>query len=306
MENSLHRRTFIKALSLFPAVSFGGLILTGKHARSQEQVRRTGGPRIKISLNAYSFNEYLRSGEMDLDDLLEFCARLNFDAVDPTGYYFPNYPDVPDDAYIYHIKRKAFLLGLGISGTGVRQDFTNPDPDRRAADVGHVKEWIEVASKLGAPVIRVFAGRGLPEGYTWEQASEWSVAALKECADYGKQHGVMVAIQNHDDFIKTAEQIEILLRRVNSEWLGLILDVGSFTQNEPYSEIAAAAPYAVSWQIKQYLGYDHRRVRTDLDEIVRILREVNYRGYIPLETLGGDPKQLIPPFLNEVRDALSS
>lgn len=306
MGNSLHRRTFLKALSLFAAASSGGILLTGKHARAQEKVHRTGGPNIKISLNAYSFNQYLRSGEMDLDDLLKYCARLNFDAVDPTGYYFPGYPDVPDDAYVYHIKRKAFLLGLDISGTGVRQDFTNPDSAQRAADVQHVKEWIEVASNLGAPVIRVFAGRGLPEGYTWEQAGEWSVTALKECADYGKQHGVMVAIQNHDDFIKTAEQIKILLRRVNSDWLGLILDVGSFTQNKPYSEIAAVAPYAVSWQIKQYLGYEDRRVRTNLNEIARILRDVNYRGYIPLETLGGDPKELVPPLLREVREALSA
>ncbi len=33
---------------------------------------------------------------MSLFDLLEECARLNFDAVDPTGYFFPAYPKVPE------------------------------------------------------------------------------------------------------------------------------------------------------------------------------------------------------------------
>lgn len=42
---------------------------------------------------------------MSLDDLLNFCAKLNFDAVDPTGYYFPNYPEVPTDKFIFDFSR---------------------------------------------------------------------------------------------------------------------------------------------------------------------------------------------------------
>jgi hypothetical protein len=54
---------------------------------------------------------------MNLDALLEFCSGTIIQAVDLTGYYFPGYPAVPSDEYIYHIKQKAFRLGLGISGT---------------------------------------------------------------------------------------------------------------------------------------------------------------------------------------------
>ena len=70
-----------------------------------------------MSLNAFSFNEPLMAKTMNLDDLLDFCAEYNFDGVDLTGYYFPNYPQVPTDDYIYHIKRKAHLLGVSIIGT---------------------------------------------------------------------------------------------------------------------------------------------------------------------------------------------
>ncbi|MEO6916740.1 MAG: hypothetical protein ABI151_14830, partial [Chitinophagaceae bacterium] len=35
---------------------------------------------LKISLNAYSFNEPLTKGKINLEGLLDFCAEQNFDA----------------------------------------------------------------------------------------------------------------------------------------------------------------------------------------------------------------------------------
>lgn len=260
---------------------------------------------IKISLNAYSFNDHLQEGNMSLSDLLKLCSELNFDAFDPTGYYFPNYPGVPGDRYVYGLKREAFLEGMEISGTGIRNDFTDPNPANRKADLALIKEWVQVAAKLGAPVIRVFAGQALPEGYSRKEVDGWLVEALKECVRYGKDSGVMIGIQNHNDYLKNADQVLKILRSVDSDWLGVILDVGSFSTENPYEDIARVAPYAVSWQIKEYLGYRDRKVRTDLKKIVSILRDVDYRGYIPIETLGGDPVTKVPRFLAEVRKALA-
>ncbi|MBD3275999.1 MAG: TIM barrel protein [Candidatus Marinimicrobia bacterium] len=299
----MNRRAFLKTAGMLSASA-----LVIRHDNSvllaQDKVSRVGGEKIKLSLNAYSFNSYLRDGKMDLDELFEYCAKLNFDAVDPTGYYFPGYPDVPPDDYIAHIRRKAFVLGLDISGTGVRQNFSDPDPAVRKEGVEHVKEWVEVASKLGAPVIRVFAGRDIPEGYSREEMNGWVAEALRQCVEAGKKHGVMIGVQNHDDYLLTSDHILQILRLVDSEWLGIILDVGSFTVNDPYQEIARIAPYAVSWQIKENLGYDDRTVKTDLSKIAQILHDVEYRGYIPIETLGGDPMEKVPGFLKEVREAV--
>ena len=36
---------------------------------------------------------------IDLFELVEFCAKHDFDGFDPTGYFFPGYPTVPSDAY---------------------------------------------------------------------------------------------------------------------------------------------------------------------------------------------------------------
>ena len=261
--------------------------------------------KLKTSLNAYSFNDPLSKGKMNLDDLLEFCAENQFDAVDLTGYYFPGYPEVPTDEYLYHIKQKAFLLGLEISGTGVRNDFTDPDPVKRKASVELVKKWIVAAEKLGAPVIRVFSGTADTKGMPRAEVVDYLVKDLAECAEFGKAHGVVVAIQNHNDFIKTADQAIEIIRRVNSDWFGLILDIGSF-RTDPYNEIAQTIPYAVNWQLKETVFVNGIEQKTDLNRLMKIISESGYRGYLPIETLGeGDPKVKVPRFLKEVRDALN-
>ena len=60
-------------------------------------------------------------------------------------------------SYSCGIGLEATDLGLEISGTGVRNDFTAADVAVRKAGVQRIKTWIEVAAKLGAPVIRAFA-----------------------------------------------------------------------------------------------------------------------------------------------------
>jgi len=260
--------------------------------------------KLKTSLNAYSFNGPLTKGEMNLDQLLEFCAANQLDAVDITAYYFPGYPEIPSDEYLYHIKQKAFLLGLEISGTGVRNDFTDPNPAKRKASVELVKKWIVAAEKLGAPVIRVFSGTADTKGLAREKVVDYMVSDLKECAEFGKAHGVVVAIQNHNDFIKTADQAIEVIQRINSDWFGLILDIGSF-RTDPYKEIAQTIPYAVNWQLKETLFVNGVEQKTDVERLMKIIKESGYRGYLPIETLGeGDPKVKVPQFLNEIREAI--
>jgi len=249
---------------------------------------------------------------MSLFDLLDFCARNDFDAVDPTGYFFPGYPAVPSDAFINDFKRRAFHLGLDISGTGIENNFAEPDAQKRAADVTLVKQWIEVAAKMGVPVIRVFAG-AVPTAYEdkWDEVAEWMVADLKECVEHGKKHGVLVGVQNHGDFLKTADEAIKIVTMVGSEWFGLIVDTGYFLTPDPYVDIARAMPYAVNLQIKESPFGAASPIRVDVKKLVRIIRDSGYRGYCPIETLSVKgqessykPYERVPKFLDEVRRAI--
>ncbi len=296
------RRNFLKAMISVPLFASGIPLYT----RANDEVSKKFGHKFKLSLNVYSFNNPLRDGEIDLFDVLDFCAEHNFDAIDPTGYYFPGYPEVPSDDFMRKFKRKAFLLGLDISGTGVRNDFANPDEIARKADIEMIKKWIEAAAKMGIPNIRVFAGTNPHEGFSRDQVFEWMAKDLKTCCEYGRQYGVIVATQNHNDFLKTAADVDRIFEMVDSEWLGLNLDIGSYRLHDPYEEIKKNIQYAVTWQIKENVWIDGKETPTDFVKLFKIIKEAGYRGYLPLETLGaGDPYQKVPVLLEKVRNALS-
>jgi sugar phosphate isomerase/epimerase len=296
------RRNFMKSMLAVPFIAGGfQTFSTGSSA-----VGKKFGHKLKLSLNLYSFNSLLREGKIDLFDMLDFCAEHNFDAIDPTGYYFPGYPEVPSDGYIMEFKRQAFLLGLDISGTGVRNDFANPDEASRKADIILIKKWVEVAAKLGIPNLRVFAGTNKHEGFARDKVFEWMARDLKICCEHGKEYGVIIAIQNHNDFLKTADDMDRIFAMVDSEWLGLNLDIGSYRQEDPYEAIRKNMKYAITWQIKENVWIDGTETPTDFIKLFKIIKDGAYRGYLPLETLGtGDPYLKVPVLLENVRNALS-
>jgi sugar phosphate isomerase/epimerase len=299
--NHLNRRQFIATSAMASGMAFCPTELVFPI----DKLKRLSKPKVRVGLNAYSFNDPLIAKTMTISDMIEFCANLGLEAVDLTGYYFLSYPVVPTDEEIYRTKRNAFLLRVDISGTGVKNDFTVADKEKRKKDVQLVKDWVIVAEKLGAPTLRVFAGNTMPQGYTRKQVLDWMVDDMKECADFAGKHGIMIAVQNHNDFLKTADQIEELMKRVDSQWFGLMIDIGSFQTNpDPYKEIEQVIPYAISWQIKELVYVNKVETKTDLSKVAAIIKRSTYRGFTPIETLGkGNPKAKIIAYYKEVKEA---
>ena len=325
MNDFSSRRDFLRTAALLPLVAAGG----APALAAVEPIKRLGGAQLKVSCNAYSFAKLLGTGgkgSLSLIAFAEFCAKHNFDGIDPTGYYFPGYekngPGVPTDKFIFELKKRAFELGLGISGTGIGNNFTLADQAARAVDVQRIKNWVEVAAKLGAPVLRVFADTQL-RAQTWESASngakrdeveKWIADDIRACADHAGKYGVLIGVQNHGDFLKTADQLISLIQRIDSPWCGAIVDTGYFKADDVYTEMAKAAPYAVNWQVKQspYGVERETEAPTDLKRLLKIVRASGYRGYLPIETLsprngGGnyDPFTVVPKFLAELRQAIA-
>lgn len=291
----MRRRTFM-------AHSLGAVALSA--ATAPGAVKRIPGTRLRIGLNAYSFDRPLMAGKMTLDDVIDYCARHEIDGLDATGYYFPGYPNVPSDDYLFQLKKRAFTNGITITGTGVRNDFALADASSRRGHIQLVKDWIDAAAKLGSDVVRVFSGREIPKNHSYDQVLEWMVPAFQQCAEYGKQRGVIVGLQHHHDFLKTADQTIQVVRAVNSEWFSVILDVGSLRQGDPYEEIEKLVPYACTWQIKEHVWYGTKSVPIDLPKLKQVIDKAGYRGFTPIEALGpGDPEQVVTSFLDRVRKA---
>ncbi len=143
---------------------------------------------MRVGCCAYSYRQYLgnyrdpkdpKTGTMTLESFMQRCSDMDLDGVELTGYYFAS----TDDAYLNRLKALACKLGLHISGAAVGNNFCQVDPADRARQVADVKKWTDVAYKLGAPCLRVFAGPA-PQGRTDEECMGWVVQCLKECAAY--------------------------------------------------------------------------------------------------------------------------
>ena len=206
MIEDLKRRSFLKKAALtLPVLPQLG---NKNDDRNQDRKSRTYTDyKIKLSLNLYSFNSMLTNGEITLDEVIDFCALIGFDAIDPTAYYFPDYPQVPNDQFINEFKLKTFKKGLDISGTGVRNDFTSNDPEKISSDLNLIESWARASSKLGAPLLRIFAGTSYQGSRDRAEVTEQVIGHFKTCAKIGEKYGVVMAFQNHDDFVHNSDQI---------------------------------------------------------------------------------------------------
>lgn len=306
-----HTISSVQAFLFLPIILIMNCNVFGQNLKEKKQNNQ-----VKLALNAYSFNDLLLAKEKrdnqsvyTLFNLMEWCAYQRIEAVDLTGYYFPSYPQIPSDEYITKLRTKAEQLGLVISGTGIRNNFASPDPAVRAADVELAKKWIEVASKLHAPVLRLFAGE-IPKGYEdrWDEVASWMIECYKQCAAHGEKYGVKIGIQNHGDMLQTADQCLKILKGVDSKWAGLIVDTGNFKTKDPYVDIELLVPYAVNWQVKESAFGIGSPIRTDSERLMQILKKKGYQGYLPVETLlvkgvPYDPFVLAPALIKELEDA---
>jgi len=114
---------------------------------------------MKLGCICGSYNRSFASGAMDQ---LRFVAHCG-DALGVAGVEFQDvhFPETRP-AYLDRLRRAATDRGLAIIGIGIHNDFGRQDDFLRQSEVVKVKQWVEVAERIGAPMVRVFAG--WPEG----------------------------------------------------------------------------------------------------------------------------------------------
>ena len=103
-----NRRDFLGRSTILPLLAASVIGLEGQPLPAAEPIKRAGGPRLKISLNAYSFSKALNDGMagngqgMTLFELLDFRQTR----------------------FRRHRSNRIFLPGLSESASGrVRQQF---------------------------------------------------------------------------------------------------------------------------------------------------------------------------------------
>jgi sugar phosphate isomerase/epimerase len=286
-----------------------------------------------LSLQSFSFHETLRDGAagrpggLSMFEFIEWAATQGVAGVELGAYYFPGYHDrsLPENlaAVLSHasrVRKKCEDRGLVITGTGLKNDFTQRERAERELDVARTNAWIEVAAALGAPVVRVFSGF-VPEGYEdrWDETAKWMADCFARVAEHGKAFGVKVGVQNHGDSLATAEQVIRVMKMVGHDHFGVVDDTGFFRARNAqsgadydwYADIAAVLPYALNFLVKNRPGGRESRVPMDLQRLFTILRSSAYRGPVTIEYLLSKaearsyaPTVRVPQFLAQIRRTL--
>jgi len=266
-----------------------------------DPIKRSGNARMKLSLAAYSFRDALAGSKksMTLDDFVDLASTYDLDAVEPTSYYFP---DQATPEYCRALRRHAFLKGLAISGTAVRNTFTYAPGPQLDKEIEHVKRWVDLAAELHAPTIRIFAG-DLQKGTSEQDARRWCIDAMHRACEHAASRGIVLALENHGGIVSTPDQLLAIVREIKSDWFGVNLDTGNFHGADPYAELAKLAPYAVVVQVKVEMSPGGGpKQPADLGRIVKLLRDVRYQGYVVLEhEAPEDPKTTVPKYLQQLR-----
>ena len=301
MSSSFRRRAF---LNLIPAAVAASTGIPAIASRAVEPSTRKDAVRFKYSLAAYSYRDLLTGKEpkMTLFEFVDDCAKFQLEGTELTSYYFPN-PATPE--FLRKLKAHAFRRGLDISGTAIGNDFGFPEGEKRKEQIENAKQWIVNAEILGAPVIRIFAGKQ-QKNASAEETHKWMVSAMEECCEFAGQHGVFLALENHGGPTETADGLLKLVNAVKSPWFGVNLDTGNFRSDDVYGDLQRVAKHAVNVQVKVVITQKGRNEPMDFSKLARILRDSGYRGYVVLEyEEQEDPRVACPQFLDRIRSAFA-
>jgi sugar phosphate isomerase/epimerase len=291
MPHAIDRRDFLKSAGIAAAGSFS-LGRTGT-AGAEEKAEQPQ-PRLFSGCCAYSYGKYLKSGQMTMEDFILKAVELGIDGVDITTYWLKS----TEPAYLASLRHFAFKQGVPFSGAAIGSNMCQPDPAKRADELTKIKQWVDSTEQLGASHLRVFGGE-LPSGSTEAQGIAWVVETMKPACEYSAQKGITLGIESHGGITSKASTILEILRRVDSPYAGINLDITNFPENE-YAQIEACVPYATHAHIREV--FSKSREPVDLDRVWRIFSKGGYKGYMSAEYEGEeDPMTAVPKLLEKIK-----
>jgi len=224
---------------------------------------------------------------------LDFAAAHGFAAVELRGVLdqmdLSKVPEFQPDR-LAQTKRELADRGLVVPDLGASINLHEQDQARKAAAMAETRRFIDLASAMGTPYVRVF-GNEYPKGMERKAVLEYIGAGLRELGEYGRPRNVSVILESHGQFTDSPTLLE-LMQIANSPNVALLWDahhtyVGG---EQPEATVAALGKYIRHTHLKDSVpdGKDRRYVLTGTGEVpvkrqVAALARTGYRGYYSFE-----------------------
>ena len=175
----------------------------------------SGSPRERLERRIASVTYGYR--HLSLEGALQRIAANGFTAVEIVGtrpHMLPeDYPADELDALAAQLETLGLdVVAIAPFSAGSHWHYTHANARGRAATVEHVKRCIDIAARLGAPVVQSITGapviHDVPPRVAWRYARD----GLRACAEYADAHGVRIGLEGEDDtMVRTsADQLEMI------------------------------------------------------------------------------------------------
>ncbi len=276
------RREFLKLLSaaaVAPGVLSSGLL--GKTSAAQ----------IPIAFST------LGCPGWDWKKILEFAGQHGFAGVELRGLQgnmdLPANPVFAPDR-VAQAKADIKAASLKIACVSSSANLYWEDPEKRAKDLADARHFIDLASTLGAPYVRVFGGKApndkaaVPDEPTKKRVA----AGLRELGDYAAPHNVTVILESHDHFTSSATLTDVL-HAAGSPHIGLLWDAHhtfAASNEDPEYTVKQLGPWIRHTHLKDSVGSgeDRKYVLTGrgnvpIERQIKALQGIGYKGFYCFE-----------------------
>lgn len=237
-----------------------------------------------------------------IDDVLTYCARIGYDAVEIAPFTLAKYvTDVPVAERI-RIREAAARAGVAISGIHwvlAQADgmyLTSPDAATRTRTADYFCELVRFCADLGGRVIVVGSPkqRSLLPGVSLEQAWTWATDVFRPAVKLAGEREVTICLEplpaEDTNFINTAAEAVRFTQQFASPNFKVILDVRAMSwEDKPIPAIIRAC--------KGEFAYVHANDKNlkgpgfgdvDFRPIAAALKEAGYDGTVSVEVFKYD------------------
>lgn len=204
---------------------------------------RAAGERLPIGFST------LGCPSWDWTKILDFAQQNGFASVELRGFAgtmdLPSRPEFAD-SQIAQSKKEIAARGLRIScvSSSANMHDTGPEHEKQLADA---RRFIDLASRLGAPYVRVFGNKLVgPQA----AAVEHIAGSLRELGAYAGPKNVTVILESHGDFT-TSPVLRDILEKAASPHVALLWDAhNTFVEGKEDPEITVR-------QLAKYIRHTH-------------------------------------------------
>ncbi|GAA3412487.1 sugar phosphate isomerase/epimerase family protein [Paenibacillus hodogayensis] len=268
---------------------------------------------MKLGISLYCLKGAIVSSEMTVLEAIDWIAEAGATHVEiiPIGFDLLEQPEFADA-----IRDRALRAGIEVSNYCVSANFVTADAEEVEHMIERLKRHVDVTARLGAKRMRHdVASRPIGDisVRNFRRDLPKLAEACRAIADYAAGYGITTSVENHGYYMQGSERVQQLIDEVDRDNYRTTVDIGNFlcVDEQPLIAVQRNIRLASMVHLKDFyvrtpdrspgpscpgwfptaggnrlrgaiLGQGDIPIR----DILRVVKEAGYDGYISLEFEG--------------------